>query len=230
MLVSVHMPKTAGMSFRSSLEEHFGEGFRPDYEDYPLAKSPEQRRALARQWAHSAQSGDYSGVGCIHGHFLPLKYLSLADAVPCTFVTWLREPVARLVSHYYYWQRAYNPAADTTSVLHRRVIEEGWTLQRFCLAPELRNVYCEFLWDFPLERFDFIGITEFFAEDLRYFSHEILGNKMSVRTLNRRADADSAGLAAAMSAVQRAEIEAYHAADMALYRHALARRKQRCEA
>ena len=28
MLVSIHMPKTAGTSFRGSLEEHFGEHFR----------------------------------------------------------------------------------------------------------------------------------------------------------------------------------------------------------
>jgi len=221
------MPKTAGLSLRSSLEEHFGEGFRPDYGDYPLAKPPEQRRTLARQWAESARGADYAGVGCIHGHFLALKYLSLAQTVPCTFVTWLREPVARLVSHYHYWQRAYDPAAGTTSVLHRRVIEERWTLERFCLAPELRNVYSEFLWGFPLERLGFIGITEFFAEDLRYFSHEILGNKMSARTLNRRVDADSAAVAAAMDGLRRAEIEAYHAADMALYRHALALRRLR---
>ena len=48
----------------------------------------------------------------------------------CRFVTWLREPLQRLVSHYYYWQRSYDPAADDTSSLHRRVVEEAWTLQK----------------------------------------------------------------------------------------------------
>jgi hypothetical protein len=221
------MPKTAGLSFRASLEEHFGEGFRHDYRDYPLAQPAGERREQARRWGLAAQPADFAGVACVHGHFLPLKYLHLADTLPCTFVTWLREPVARLVSHYYYWQRAYDPASGQTSALHRRVIEEGWSLERFCLAPELRNVYSEFLWGFPLERLHFIGITEFFAEDLRYFSQELLGNKMQAHTLNRRSGGGEAGAAPHLSAGARARIEAYHAADMAVYRHALRLRQGR---
>jgi len=221
------MPKTAGLSFRASLEACFGEGFRHDYQDYPLAQEAQVRRQRALDWGRAAQAADFADVSCVHGHFLPLKYLELARTLPCTFVTWLREPVARLVSHYYYWQRAYDPVSDLTSPLHRRVIEEGWSLQRFCLAPELRNVYSEFLWGFPLERLDFIGITEFFADDLRYFSQRVLGNKLQAHTLNRRVAAGGGAAPARLSAAAREEIEAYHAADIALYRHALRRREGR---
>ena len=228
MLVSVHMPKTAGLSFRASLEACFGEGFRHDYQDYPLAQAAQVRRQQAQDWGRAAQAADFAGVTCMHGHFLPLKYLELARTLPCTFVTWLREPVARLVSHYYYWQRAYDPASDLTSPLHRRVIEEGWSLQRFCLAPELRNVYSEFLWGFPFQRLDFIGITEFFADDLWYFSQQVLGNKMQAHTLNRRTEPGEGEHQAPLSAAARSEIEAWHAADMALYRQALELRKARC--
>lgn len=227
MLVSVHMPKTAGLSFRASLEEHFGARFRHDYQDYPLARQPAERRAQARRWGEAAQPSDFAGVDCVHGHFLPLKYLGLARTLPCRFVTWLREPVARLVSHYGYWQQAYDPASDLTSTLHRRVIEEGWSLERFCLAPELRNVYSEFLWGFPPERLSFIGITEFFAEDLRYFSQEILGNKMRLHTLNQRAEAGLPLPEAELRAPDRLAIEEFHAADIALYRQALGQRQRR---
>ena len=227
MLISVHMPKTAGLSFRASLEEHFGEGFRHDYQDYPLAQPPEERREQARLWGLAARPADFAGVDCVHGHFLPLKYLELARALPCTFVTWLREPVARLVSHYYYWQRSYDPDSALTSALHRRVVEEEWSLARFCLAPELRNVYSEFLWGFGLERFRFIGITEFFEEDLRYFSQQVLGNKIPAHTLNRRSGDDGGDPVAALSADMRAEIEAYHAADMAIYNLGLQLREAR---
>lgn len=227
MLVSVHMPKTAGLSFRASLEEHFGDRFRHDYQDYPLARQPAERRAQARRWGEAAQPSDFAGVDCVHGHFLPLKYLGLARTLPCRFVTWLREPVARLVSHYGYWQQAYDPASDLTSTLHRRVIEEGWSLERFCLAPELRNVYSEFLWGFPPERLSFIGITEFFAEDLRYFSQEILGNKLQPHTLNRRAGGDGAETEADLGVADRGAVENYHRDDMALYRRALELRQRR---
>jgi hypothetical protein len=221
------MPKTAGLSFRASLEEHFGDRFRHDYQDYPLARPAAERRELARRWGKAAQPADFVGVDCVHGHFLPLKYLELAQTLPCRFVTWLREPVARLVSHYHYWQQAYDPASELTSPLHRRVIEEGWSLERFCLAPELRNVYSEFLWGFPTERLCFIGITEFFAEDLRYFSQEILGNKMQPHTLNRRSGAAGAGQPVGLGAVDRQAVEGYHDADTALYRCALQLRQLR---
>ena len=221
------MPKTAGLSFRASLEECFGDRFRHDYQDYPLAQASDERREQARRWGEAVQPGDFAGVDCVHGHFLPLKYLRLAETLPCRFVTWLREPVARLVSHYHYWQHTYDPASDLTSSLHRRVVEEGWSLERFCLGPELRNVYTEFLWGFPPERLCFVGITEFFAEDLRYFSQEILGNKMQPHTLNRRAEADLPQLEAGLGALDRPAVEAFHAADVALYRRALDQRQRR---
>ncbi|MFU8764850.1 MAG: hypothetical protein ACNA7T_10020, partial [Haliea sp.] len=178
------MPKTAGLSFRATLERHYGTGFRHDYADYPLASPLPQRHAAALEFSLAADAAAYAAVDCIHGHFLPIKYLLLADSLDCRFVTWLREPVQRLVSHYYYWQRSYDPAAEDTSSLHRRVVEEGWTLEQFCLAPELRNVYSQFLWAFPLRALDFVGITEYFAEDLREFAALFLGIKVEPQFAN----------------------------------------------
>jgi hypothetical protein len=221
------MPKTAGLSFRGSLQEHFGERLRPDYDDYPLAQPADRRREQARLWGAAARPAQFTDVGCVHGHFLAMKYLPLAQALPCTFVTWLREPLARLESHYYYWQRSYDPAAGLTSSLHRRVVEEGWSLRRFCLAPELRNIYTEFLWGFPSGRLDFVGITEFYAEDLRYFSREILGNKLLPQTLNQRREGGGSVHEAQFTAAERAEIEKFHAVDVSLYRGALALRQAR---
>tara|TARA_R110001599_G_scaffold145321_1_gene327633 strand:- start:89889 stop:90569 length:681 start_codon:yes stop_codon:yes gene_type:complete len=221
------MPKTAGVSFRASLEEHFGERLRPDYDDYPLAQPAERRREQARLRGEAAQPAEFTDVGCVHGHFLPLKYLPLAQSRPCTFVTWLREPLARLASHYDYWQRSYDPDSGLTSSLHRRVVEEEWSLRRFCLAAELRNVYTEFLWGFPPKRLDFVGITEFFAEDLRYFSREILGNNLQPQTLNQRSQAAAPASEASLSHAERAEIEEFHAADLSLYHGALAQRRGR---
>jgi len=221
------MPKTAGLSFRAALEAHFGDGFCHDYQDYPLAQTAARRRQQAAEWGQSARVEAFAAVGCVHGHFLAAKYLPLADRMPCTFVTWLREPVARLVSHYRYWRRSYEPGAAQVSALHRRVVEEDWSLARFCLAPELRNVYSEFLWGFPPERLDFVGITEFYAEDLRYFSQEILGNNLPLHTLNQNPGGAQGEAGNPFTAAERLEIEAWHAADIDLYRHFLRRREGR---
>jgi hypothetical protein len=227
MLISIHMPKTAGLSFRATLESHYGDAFRPDYGDYPLAHSPDERRATAQSYAEAIQSAELSGVDCIHGHFLPMKYLPLAAGTDCRFVTWLREPVARLVSHYAYWHSSYDQASGSTSSLHRRVVEEGWTLEQFCLAPQLRNVYSEFLWGFPPERLNFVGITEFFEEDLRYFSTHFLGLNATPRHLNERLVSDDDGVASQLAALDLAQIRQFHAEDVTLYQRELARRRAR---
>ena len=39
MLVSVHIPKTAGSSFLAGLRDRFGEGLLPDYGDAPISGS-----------------------------------------------------------------------------------------------------------------------------------------------------------------------------------------------
>ncbi|MEH6581986.1 MAG: hypothetical protein V7754_08625 [Halioglobus sp.] len=229
MIISTHMPKTAGLSFRATLEECFGAGFRHDYSDYPLNNQPPVRHSAAMEHNLSLAGNlaDYAGIECIHGHFLPFKYLVLADHMDCRFVTWMREPVARLVSHYYYWHRAYDAGSDSTADLHRRVVEEEWSLEKFCLAPELRDIYAQFLWGFPPQRLDFIGITEFYEEDLRYFSSTFLGHNTEAQKVNQRDDGMESGLDDGFSARLRAKIQDYHSVDMDLYRRALQARESR---
>ena len=60
------------------------------------------------------------------------------------------------------------------------MVDEDWSLQRFCLGHELRNLYHQYLWGFPPERFDFIGITERYAEDLARFGKRYLGGEALV--------------------------------------------------
>lgn len=221
------MPKTAGVSFRATLEEHFGEGFRHDYADYPLNQTPELRNASALLAKRSIDPLEYSSALCVHGHLLPMKYLGLAQHRDCKFVTWLREPLARLVSHYHYWHFTYDKASPTTAALHRRVVEESWTLKQFCLSDELRNVYSQFLSGFPVTALDFIGITEFYDDDLRYFSEQYLCEKVTPRALNIRPQPEGKLTEDSLSAMSWDEVTAFHANDIALYQMALARRKER---
>jgi hypothetical protein len=180
LLISVHLPKTAGASLRLALDEHFGDRLLRDYEDRPLSASAALRNTLALSqclkncWGRS----DLRKFACIHGHFMPLKYRLLRMPDKKQFVTWMRDPVERLASHYAFWLRT--DQQNSFGELHRRVIEERWSLERFCLGPELRNTYSKFLWGFPLNRFDFIGITEFYDTDMEYFSEKFMGVNLPV--------------------------------------------------
>jgi hypothetical protein len=83
MLISLHMPKTGGLSFRATLEECYGDRFAHDYVDYPLAHPPEERHCMALESSPALDSQKLAGIECIHGHFLPVKYMPLALERDC---------------------------------------------------------------------------------------------------------------------------------------------------
>jgi len=89
-LISIHIPKAGGTSFRQVLKHWFGNKLLFHYFDEPNKRMPEQHELLP-------------GI-CIHGHFNArrgfgiMNYYSDADQ----FVTFLRDPFEILVSRYYY--------------------------------------------------------------------------------------------------------------------------------
>lgn len=229
MLISLHLPKTAGTSFRGLLEAHYADRLLADYADRPLHAS------VARRRIHALRSGitlllnpvRLQGIDAIHGHFLAIKYSLWSGGPGWRRVTWLRDPVERLASHYHYWRRDYD--ADSAGPLHRRMMEEGWSLERFCLGPELRNVYRQFLWGVPLSRLDFVGITEHYATEAEDFACRILG--LSALPVSQSRESGNANPEAVTRYVDdtalRQRIERHHAADMALYQQALRLREKR---
>jgi hypothetical protein len=223
MLISVHLPKTAGSSFGTSLRDHFGDRLYGDYRDTPLNTPPFRRRVLAALRNAAIIGRRFPDVDCIHGHFLPIKYQLVRATRHVRFVTWLRDPVERLASHYHFWRRSYDP--ETSLPLHRRVVEENWSFDRFFRSPEMRNVYTQFLWGFPLSNFEFIGITEHYDEDFLFFTGAFLGTSLSPHHV--LASSDRADSVHVTDPRLRAEIEQVHHRDMALYRRALELRRAR---
>jgi hypothetical protein len=221
MIVSLHMPKTGGTSLAGVLKGHFGPRLLLDYGDWPINTPRLFRNQKALNDAIGNRNTDFSSYDCIHGHFLPAKYLPLKTAGRVSFVTWLRDPLQRMVSHYDYWLRNYEPAPGAT--LHRKVVTDGWTLEQFCFSEELRNFYAQFLWSFPVSFFDFIGITEHFAEDLTFFARRYLNITLIGDTPH--ANAAPAKSATNMLTVDfRRRFEDFHAEDYRIYRDALALR------
>lgn len=223
MLVSVHLPKTAGISFKATLRAHYGDRLREDYADLPIHHSRRDRTLHAFRAGLDAVATDVSGVQCIHGHFMPLKYLPLSTTREVAFVTWMRDPIERLWSHYRYWRD--EPAPAGVRPLRRRMLDEAWSFERFAKAQELRDFYGQFLFGFPLEYFSFIGITERYDEDHAEFTRRFLGSERPAVRLNTARAAPAA--VQTIPQALRQELESVHAGDMALYRRALELRHAR---
>ena len=222
MIISVHIPKTAGTSFSLSLNQRFGRAYRSDYMDRLFTTETSlDRKSKSMAKALEMRPEEFEGIQCVHGHFLAFKYRFLAEQMPCSFITWLRDPIDRLLSHYYYWVEAYDPAYAQGH--HKRFMEEGWTLEKFCLADEFRNIQSQFLWSTPMSSFDFVGITEHYAEDFSRFSKRFLGSQPETFRVNATKTKPSK---LALDQGLRKEIEAFHSQDVALYEAALARRER----
>ena len=168
MLISSHVPKTAGSTFRALLRRLEPGRVYFDYgtSQYELADPNDpglvgRLARMRRSWPSWFGPGPWHRI--IHGHFPATKY---AHRYPgAQLVTWLRDPVERVVSHYRHLQR--RPSRAHT--IGWRVHTDGLSLLDFAAIDSMRNLQSRYLMGLPLDRFAFIGLQERFDEMLPGF-------------------------------------------------------------
>lgn len=164
MIISIHIPKTGGMSFATLLEQAYLDGCFLDYS----SKTTEVPywyayfRAFVRSFARARFA---ESVECVHGHFFAIQYSRLQR--PYHFVTWLRDPVEQHVSLYYYWKRY--PDISYKHPLWLKMIEKSMTLREFAEIPRFWNIATRFLYGVPLRSFSFVGIMEQYDRSIALF-------------------------------------------------------------
>lgn len=158
MLISVHIPKTAGTSFGLLLKQRFGERLLADYQDRPLAHPTLPR--LARALAHWPRGGArLAGYEAVHGHFLAFKYLP----VRADMVTWLRHPAERVMSRYQHYLR---DVAEGRPLQPVPGLVPGMSLDAFSRLPRFRNTCSKYLHGVPRQRIAVYGFSEDVDEGL----------------------------------------------------------------
>ncbi|HWA10678.1 MAG TPA: hypothetical protein VG838_14635 [Opitutaceae bacterium] len=150
MILSVHIPKCGGTSFRHVLREIYGAGLWLNYG--AIFSQPQARH-------HAVPPA----TRCIHGHFLADAF---DDLVPQPeLVTWLRHPVERVVSNYFHFRRSPDLRDDCC----RQLLERNLPLEAFAELDWMRNEATRYMAGKPAAAFRFIGIMERFDESLRIF-------------------------------------------------------------
>jgi hypothetical protein len=150
VIISIHIPKCGGTSFRRVLQEIYGEGVWLNYG--AIFSQPQARPGLFPR-----------GTRCIHGHFLGDAFDELVPQP--RLVTWLRHPVERVVSNYYHFLRS----PDMRDACCRELLERGLSLEEFAELDWMRNEATRYMAGKPAESFEFIGIMERFSDSLRIF-------------------------------------------------------------
>ncbi len=159
VLISVHIPKTAGTSFRRLLRAWFGERLFEDYEDRVLHVS-ETERVAAEVDESDRRKRRLVDYDCIHGHFMPQKY-DIKSVRRKSYVVWLRDPVERAVSRYFHGRRVREDPA----------FQHDISLAEFAGIARFHNAYSKYFGGFDLQRFDFLGISEDFDSEVARFAH-----------------------------------------------------------
>lgn len=154
--ISLHIPKTGGTVFiRQILAGCFPNCIKKDYTTDPFSNP-----------------GGLKGknIQIIHGHFKAVRYKHYDRP----FVTWVRNPLHRMVSHYSYslkrkkWRVAGGMARDSSG--------KAKPFDQYII--ENSNFMSRLLDGVPLEQFAFIGVLEFWKESIEEFGR-LIGTDMS---------------------------------------------------
>jgi hypothetical protein len=201
-VLSLHIPKTGGLTFGRVLAAIYREDFYCSYREItncrgePLASLP-------------------ANIRCVHGHIHAEELLERYPAA--RLVTWVRDPVQRVVSLYHYWRRE----PDWQHPLCRTLHERRLSLLDFARMEDARNDMSRYFGRLRPEDFSFIGILEELPASMELFFRRFDLRPLPVSHGHRNPVRDTGGYR--LGADQWAEIAALNQSDEILYRECLAR-------
>ena len=158
-LISLHIPKTAGTSFRNILKSIYGED---QVVRFDINEIGEVR---LNQLLYSDKN--LPKVKVIHGHFVIGSFKNKFQlATECKMITWVRDPVKRVLSNFFYLesrlQELLNEEKNNLNILSKM----QRTLIEYARADINRNRQSKFFSGSKPEDYHFIGIHEFFDQEI----------------------------------------------------------------
>lgn len=174
--VFMHIPKTGGTTFRRLVISKLNvKQFRDNEDRYNLNKASWYRDYFGITINYEPIFKDKEKIhkyDVVNGHFTASKYLFLKYPI----ITWVRNPIDRLVSHYYNWLLKYNKIDrynDKEKLVWYKYFETGMDLVEFSKA---FGNHMSFFFDIDFNKFKFVGILEHYNESL-----DILGKLFNVK-------------------------------------------------
>lgn len=148
MILSVHIPKSGGTTFKEYLQQCFPGKVAFDYQ--------RDKSKIIQELPE--------GTKVLHGHFKSSEYKEYFPNA--RYITWLRNPTQIPISMYYYFLRS----PDMENKYCAQLYEQNQTLEEFVLSRKNWNLATKFIDKKPLKDFDFVGIVEEYDASTQLFS------------------------------------------------------------
>ncbi len=161
-LISVHVPKCAGVSLGRVFEHAYGsDAILLDYADRPADPFSPMNLDPEGFFERCASHGSIALAGkrVIHGHFNIRKY----EHVPARCrITFLREPIDRTISHYFFWQTWPRHG----HALQDYVLDNRLRIDEFARLPSIAGFYGGVIFaGVDMQQFNFVGFHDRLADD-----------------------------------------------------------------
>jgi hypothetical protein len=214
MILSLHVPKAAGNSFRELLRPRFGSRLMLDYGDWAGFNVPAaiERRNRRMQRMRSLRDELLEKFDVIHGHFVADKYSGLFPAEK--FVAFFREPYQQALSHYYFLLR--NPHREHPE--ERMFHEAKMTLHDYLAWDAFRDHQAQYLGSVPVDCFAMVGLSEEFYRSVHLFN-SLFGCDLNGHSF-LNVNPDHQGAAYPVDPEILKAVEKHREADFDLYRRA----------
>ncbi len=208
-LISIHIPKTAGSSFFQLLKKVYG------------------KEAVLKLNIMEGETADISEsitntTRVIHGHLQAGRLKEVIAKNNARVITWMRDPVERVISNYYFSMQRIREGKARAHKLHTR----DFSLLEYAAMDENKNKASWFLDGLALEDFFFIGIYEQFENDISQLS-QLMGWPSQAELPHRKSgdaytkDNDCTTAYRDIDEKMRSDLTEFNSLDVDLYQQAL---------
>jgi len=214
MILSLHIPKAGGNSFRELLQKEFGERLMRDYGDWAGFRVPEalERVRVRTEQMRARRDELQEKYDIIHGHFITDKYQGLFPAED--YVAFFRDPYQQSVSHYWFLVR--NPQREH---LEEKMLHEAkMSLHDYLRWDAFHNQQTQYLGSLSIDDLAMVGLSEEFYRSVDLFNATFGCNLQGESFLN--VNPDHQGMPYPIDEDVRKLVDKYRGADVELYRRA----------
>ena len=217
MIISLHIHKCAGSSFLKYLGRSYGnhtvsqveQGFGCDTNIYTMLQNIKPT------------------TGVFHGHIRTKPWFDLFSPEKNTYITWIREPLKRIISEYYYiHEYNYKKYPRWEQYFQNK---DNIPFEDYCFLPETQNFISDHFnvnGIYDLHKFKFVGVSDYFDKELLYLSRNVLRvNADRVPVINKNKNIDKKLFDEVNSVVDNSDFinrfKSHHQLDYEFYNYAL---------